>query len=66
VRTDPSLLTRAERALWTGPAGHLLGGTLDLLGALARHLLTRIHIRIGSIRIGIRMRARRARGRTAR
>jgi hypothetical protein len=31
-----------ETWLWTGPAGHLLGGTLDLLEALARHLLARL------------------------
>jgi hypothetical protein len=32
---------RAEAWLWTGPLGHLLGGSLDLLGALARYLLAR-------------------------
>jgi hypothetical protein len=58
ARTDPSLLARAERRLWTGPAGHLLGGALDLLEALARHLLS-------GIRIGVCLRIR-ARGRTAR
>ena len=26
-----------ETWLWTGPAGHLLGGTLDLAQALARY-----------------------------
>jgi len=36
-----SLLLRAETWLWTGPLGHLVGGTLDLLGALARYLLVR-------------------------
>jgi len=25
--------------LWTGPAGHLLGGALDLLAALTRYAL---------------------------
>jgi hypothetical protein len=34
-------LRRAEGRLWTGPAAHLLGGTLDFLGALARYLLAR-------------------------
>jgi hypothetical protein len=34
-------LGRLEGRLWTGPAGHLIGGTLDLLEALARHLLVR-------------------------
>jgi hypothetical protein len=32
---------RAEAWLWTGPAGHLLGGSLDLLGAFSRYLLAR-------------------------
>jgi len=32
---------RAESWLWTGPLGHLLGGALDFLGALAAHLLAR-------------------------
>jgi hypothetical protein len=32
---------RVERWLWTGPIGHLAGGTLDVLEALARHLLAR-------------------------
>jgi len=27
--------------LWTGPAGHLAGGALDLLSALVRHRLAR-------------------------
>jgi len=30
---------RAEARLWTGPAGHLVGGTLDFLEALARYAL---------------------------
>ncbi len=39
VPTSPrSLARRAETWLWTGPAGHLLGGTLDFLVALARYL----------------------------
>jgi hypothetical protein len=38
---------RAEARLWTGPAGHLFGGGLDFLGALARYGLTRLRERIG-------------------
>jgi len=30
---------RAETWLWTGPIGHLLGGALDLIEALARYAL---------------------------
>jgi hypothetical protein len=29
---------RFERRLWTGPAGHLVGGALDFGQALARYL----------------------------
>jgi hypothetical protein len=36
-----TLRRRVEAWLWTGPAGHLLGGSLDLLGALARYRLAR-------------------------
>ncbi|HEV3072468.1 MAG TPA: hypothetical protein VGY76_13700 [Solirubrobacteraceae bacterium] len=32
---------RVETWLWTGPAGHLLGGALDFLQALARYLRMR-------------------------
>jgi len=32
---------RAETWLWTGPPGHLAGGALDFLAALARYLLAR-------------------------
>ncbi len=32
---------RLETWLWTGPAGHLLGGTLDYVQALARYLRQR-------------------------
>jgi hypothetical protein len=32
-----------ETWLWTGPVGHLLGGALDLLGALARYAWARAH-----------------------
>ncbi|HEY6781696.1 MAG TPA: hypothetical protein VI296_00525 [Candidatus Dormibacteraeota bacterium] len=45
VRPQSSPLERAERWLWTGPAGHLAGGALDLLQALARHLLSRVRER---------------------
>jgi hypothetical protein len=34
-------LRRAEGRLWTGPAGHLLGGALDIACALARYALAR-------------------------
>jgi hypothetical protein len=40
-RRDSSPLRRAEGRLWTGPVGHLLGGALDFLEALARHLRAR-------------------------
>ncbi|HEY4896223.1 MAG TPA: hypothetical protein VII01_09045 [Solirubrobacteraceae bacterium] len=36
-----SLRRRVETWLWTGPIGHLLGGTLDFLAALARYALAR-------------------------
>jgi hypothetical protein len=39
--TPRSPLHRLERWLWTGPAGHLLGGTLDFLLALLRYLRIR-------------------------
>jgi hypothetical protein len=32
---------RLQARLWTGPAGHLLGGALDVLEALARYALAR-------------------------
>ncbi len=38
---SPPLRRRAEAWLWTGPAGHLVGGSLDFLAALARYLLAR-------------------------
>jgi hypothetical protein len=41
VRSRPSPLERAETWLWTGPMGHLVGGTLDFVEALCRHLLAR-------------------------
>jgi hypothetical protein len=34
-------LRQLEARLWTGPAGHFLGGALDLLEALARYALAR-------------------------
>ncbi|HXN39086.1 MAG TPA: hypothetical protein VN892_13685 [Solirubrobacteraceae bacterium] len=43
TRRSPSpAWRRAQAWLWTGPAGHLAGGTLDLAQALARYLLARI------------------------
>jgi len=35
-----------EALLWTGPAGHLLGGSLDLLQALGGHALARAGTRV--------------------
>jgi hypothetical protein len=32
---------RIEARLWTGAAGHLLGGTLDFAAALTRYFLAR-------------------------
>jgi hypothetical protein len=40
---------RAETWLWTGPAGHLLGGTLDFAQALGHYLRMR-HRSTGSIK----------------
>jgi len=37
----PRSRARAEPWLWTGPLGHLLGGLLDLSGALIRYALAR-------------------------
>jgi hypothetical protein len=36
-----SAVRRLEIWLWTGPVGHLVGGTLDFVHALARYLLAR-------------------------
>lgn len=36
---------RLETWLWTGPLGHLLGGGLDFLRALAGYLLARSRAR---------------------
>jgi hypothetical protein len=41
-------LRRAEARLRTGAAAHLLGGGLDLLGAIATHLLQRVRGRTPS------------------
>jgi hypothetical protein len=35
LRRSP--VRRAETWLWTGPVGHLVGGALDFLVALARY-----------------------------
>jgi hypothetical protein len=42
----PDRRRRAEAWLWTGPLGHLLGGALDVSGALARYALARVRGRI--------------------
>ncbi|MDQ6810916.1 MAG: hypothetical protein M3Z95_03330 [Actinomycetota bacterium] len=36
---------RLETWLWTGPAGHLIGGALDFAQALARYALARVRAR---------------------
>jgi hypothetical protein len=41
ARARPPLLRDLETWLWTGPIGHLVGGSLDFGQALARYLLTR-------------------------
>jgi hypothetical protein len=41
ARAHRSATRRLETWLWTGPAGHLVGGVLDFAGALSRHLLAR-------------------------
>jgi hypothetical protein len=35
-------LRTIEAWLWTGPVGHLLGGALDVLEALARYAIRRL------------------------
>jgi hypothetical protein len=35
------MLRRLETWLWTGPAGHMLGGTLDFAQALLRYARVR-------------------------
>jgi hypothetical protein len=44
ARPYPASLRRAETWLLTGPAGHLLGGALDFLEALARYVRARTRI----------------------
>jgi hypothetical protein len=41
LRPSPTLRRRCEAWLWTGSAGHLVGGSLDFLQALARYALAR-------------------------
>jgi hypothetical protein len=41
-----SVARRAETLLWTGPVGHLLGGGLDFLTALARYAFARARGRV--------------------
>jgi len=41
ARRAAATARRAESWLWTGPVGHLVGGTLDVLEALLRHALRR-------------------------
>ena len=42
----PRSHTRAEAWLWTGPLGHLVGGLLDLSGALIRYALARAAVAV--------------------
>jgi hypothetical protein len=35
-------IRRAEARLWTGPFAHLVGGALDVLGALGRYGRSRL------------------------
>jgi hypothetical protein len=37
-----SPVKRLETWLWTGPVGHLAGGSLDFAQALSRYLLARV------------------------
>jgi hypothetical protein len=39
---SPPARRRLEAWLWSGPVGHLVGGALDFLEALARYLLARL------------------------
>jgi hypothetical protein len=50
----PALLRRAETWIWTGPLGHLVGGSLDLLAAF-------VHYRRAGVRAGASERGRDAR-----
>jgi hypothetical protein len=45
LSTPSAVVRRIETWLWTGPAGHLLGGTLDFVQALGRYLRTRRRVR---------------------
>jgi hypothetical protein len=49
-------LERTESWLWTGPAGHLVGGSLDFLEALGCYWRTRAHRRAANWARGARMR----------
>jgi len=40
--SSPPLRRRAAAWFWTGPLGHLLGGGLDLVEALARYAAARL------------------------
>ncbi|HST54497.1 MAG TPA: hypothetical protein VLJ42_01220 [Solirubrobacteraceae bacterium] len=42
MSTFRSLSRRLETWLWTGPVGHLLGGSLDFAQALLRYLFGRL------------------------
>src|SRR5205823_2564189 len=51
-RSSPA--RRVETWLWTGPAGHLAGGALDLLSALVHHRLAHARSRAPLTRRGAR------------
>ncbi|HEX9481797.1 MAG TPA: hypothetical protein VF927_06820 [Solirubrobacteraceae bacterium] len=44
-RQRGSAARRLEARFWTGPVGHLLGGGMDVLGALARASWRRLRSR---------------------
>jgi len=41
LRRSPAPLRRLEARFWTGPLAHLLGGGMDLAGAVVRAALIR-------------------------
>jgi hypothetical protein len=45
-RTRPARARALAAWFWTGPLGHLLGGGLDLIGALVRYWVARIRGRV--------------------
>ncbi|HXP98455.1 MAG TPA: hypothetical protein VN845_00150 [Solirubrobacteraceae bacterium] len=39
--TPPGRIAQLERWLWTGPVGHLIGGSLDFAQALTHYVRAR-------------------------